>query len=75
MKNFVHAKKGNNYVIDLYHTLVSLNIAYHYLVNLTQSFEDHEQFPILVVGTKGNVIKNHVREQAKRTNCFYVNER
>lgn len=75
MKEYIYGKKGNNYIINIYQTLMSLNSAYNYLYDFAKKHEDAETLPILVVGTKGKVIKTHIKEQAKRTKCYYINER
>lgn len=70
MKNFVYTKKGNNYIIDLMQTVIALSDAYNYLVNLSK-----DNGSVLLVGTRGKTIKNHVKEEAKRVQAFYINER
>jgi len=50
--------------------LVFLDRAYKFLCDLTK-----EGGRILLVGTHGEIIKNHVKEEAKRAKCFYVNQR
>lgn len=74
MKKYIYTKKGSNHIIDLLHTIISLNVAYNFLVDLVKANE-FESSPVLIVGTKGKTIKNHVKEQAKRARCFYINER
>lgn len=80
MKPYIYAKKGNNYIIDLMQTVIMLNSAYNFLVNLSKEASSNPLYkeqsgPILVVGTRGKVIKNHVKEQARRTHSYYINER
>lgn len=80
MKPYIYAKKGNNYIIDLMQTVIMLNTAYNFLVNLSKEAYANPVYkeqvgPILVVGTRGKVIKNHVKEQARRTHSYYINER
>ncbi|MCF0217572.1 MAG: 30S ribosomal protein S2 [Malacoplasma sp.] len=75
MKRYIYTKKGTNHIIDLLHTVIKLNIAYNFLVDLSKSNETNENAPILIVGTRGKTIKNHIKEQAKRCHCFYINER
>lgn len=70
MKEYVYTKKGNNYIIDLMQTVIALSDAYNYLVNLSK-----DNGSILIVGTRGKTIKNHVKEEAKRVQAFYINER
>lgn len=80
MKPYIYAKKGNNYIIDLMQTVIMLNTAYNFLKNLSKEASSNPAYidqvgPILIVGTRGKVIKNHVKEQAKRTHSYYINER
>lgn len=71
MKPFIYGKRNNwNYNIDLLKCLVFLDRAYKFLCDLTK-----EGGRILLVGTHGEIIKNHVKEEAKRAKCFYVNQR
>lgn len=70
MKPYVYTKKGNNYIIDLMQTVIALSNAYNFLANLSK-----EGGSTLIVGTRGKIIKNHVKEEAKRVQAFYINER
>lgn len=70
MKPYVYTKKGNNYIIDLMQTVILLNEAYNFLVNLTK-----DGGTALIVGTRGKTIKTHVKEEAKRVQSYYINER
>lgn len=71
MKPFIYAgKTGKHYIIDLLKCMVFLDRAYNFLVELTK-----EGGKVLIVGTRGEIIKNHVKEEAKRANCFYINQR
>ena len=71
MKPYIYAKKtGKNQTIDLLKCMVYLDRAYNFLRDLTK-----EGGRILIVGTRGEIIKNHVKEECKRAKCFYVNQR
>ncbi|WPL37613.1 30S ribosomal protein S2 [Malacoplasma iowae] len=70
MKPYIYAKKGTNHIIDLMQTVMALSDAYNFLVNLTKNGGT-----ALFVGTRGKIIKNHVKEESKRTQSFYINER
>lgn len=70
MKPYVYTKKGNNYIIDLMQTVILLSEAYNFLVNLTK-----DGGTALIVGTRGKTIKNHVKDESKRVQSFYINER
>lgn len=50
--------------------MVFLDRAYNFLYDLTK-----EGGRVLIVGTRGEIITNHVKEEAKRAQCFYVNQR
>ncbi len=71
MKMFVYQKNGGrNNVIDVLKTLVFLNRAYNFLHEITSAGGT-----TLFVGTKGSIIKEHIKEEAKRTQSLYVNQR
>ena len=71
MKPFIYANKSNrSYVIDLLKSMVFLDRAYKYLFELSQAGGK-----ILIVGTRGEITKVHVKDEAKRADCFYVNQR
>ena len=71
MKPFIYGRKsGRNYIIDLLKCMVFLDRAYKFLTDLTK-----EGGRVLLVGTRGEIIKNHVKEESKRAKCFYVNQR
>ena len=70
MKPFIYKRNGRSYNIDLLKCMVFLDRAYKFLSDLTK-----EGGRILLVGTRGEIIKNHVKEEAKRAKCFYVNQR
>lgn len=70
MKPYIYAKKGSNHIIDLMQTVIALSEAYNFLVNLTKN-----EGAALIVGTRGKIIKNHVKDEARRTQSYYINER
>lgn len=76
MKPYIFIKKGSNHIINLSETVIALNNAYNFLIDVTKAnMGSQENSPILIVGTRGKIIKTHVKEQAKRAKCFYINER
>lgn len=75
MKQYIYTKKGTNHIIDLLQTVIALNKAYNFLFDLVKQNSGSDSSPVLIVGTRGKIIKNHVKEQAKRAHCFYINER
>ena len=65
MKPFIYGRKsGRNYIIDLLKCMVFLDRAYKFLTDLTK-----EGGRVLLVGTRGEIIKNHVKEESKRAIC------
>ncbi|WEK83177.1 MAG: 30S ribosomal protein S2 [Mycoplasma sp.] len=71
MKPFIYTgKHGRNHIIDLLKCMVFLDRAYKFLVEITK-----EGGKVLFVGTRGEIIRNHVKEEAKRANAYYVNQR
>lgn len=75
MKPYIYTKKGTNHIIDLLQTVISLNKAYNFIYDVTKKNSGSENSPILIVGTRGKIIKNHVKDQSKRVHAFYINER
>ncbi len=75
MKPYIYTKKGSNHIIDLLQTVISLNKVYNFIFDLVKKNNTSDSSPILIVGTRGKIIKNHVKDQAKRAHCFYINER
>lgn len=70
MKKYVYAKKGKNHIIDIYNTMVGLSDAFNFLKDLSSKGK-----VALFLGTKTFVVKKQIRDQAKRVNAFYVNQR
>lgn len=70
MKKFIYTKKGKNYIIDLYFTVVALSEAYHFLYELGK-----KDGKALFVGTKGWIVKNHIKIESRKVGSFFVNQR
>jgi small subunit ribosomal protein S2 len=71
MKPFIYPKKGNKaQVIDILKTMVFMDRAYNFLRDVSR-----EGGTVLLVGTRGDIIKEHVKNEAKRVKCFYINQR
>ncbi|MGL5591275.1 MAG: 30S ribosomal protein S2 [Mycoplasmoidaceae bacterium] len=70
MKKFIYTKKGKNYIIDLYFTVVALSEAYHFLYELGK-----KDGKAIFVGTKGWIVKNHIKVESRRVGSFFVNQR
>jgi small subunit ribosomal protein S2 len=71
MKPFIYPKKRNKtQVIDILKTMVFLDRAYNFLRDVSR-----EGGTTLLVGTRGTIIKEHVKKEASRVKCFYINQR
>ncbi len=70
MRPYIYARRPNNHVIDVLKSLVCLNKAYQFINELTK-----EGGRILIVGTNGKIIKDLIKEEAKRGQAFYVVQR
>jgi small subunit ribosomal protein S2 len=71
MKPFIYPKRGNRMqVIDILKTMVFMDRAYNFLRDISR-----EGGTVLLVGTRGDTIKEHVKNEAKRVKCFYINQR
>lgn len=70
MKKFIYTKKGKNYIIDLYFTVIALSEAYHFLYELGK-----KDGKAIFVGTKGSVVKNHIKIESRKVGSFFVNQR
>ncbi|MGL4616922.1 MAG: 30S ribosomal protein S2 [Mycoplasmoidaceae bacterium] len=70
MKKFIYTKKGKNYIIDLYYIVVALSDAYHFLFELGK-----KDGKAIFVGTKGWIVKNHIKLESRRVGSFFVNQR
>ncbi len=70
MKKYVYAKKGRNHIIDIFNTMVGLSDAFNFLKDYSSKGK-----VALFLGTKTYVVKKQIKDQAKRVNAFYVNQR
>lgn len=70
MKEYVYVKKGKNHIIDIYHTMLGLSDAFNYLKEASSKGKT-----ALFVGTKTYVVKKQIKDQARRVNAFFVNQR
>lgn len=70
MKPYIYAKKGRNYIIDLFHTLLALNEAFKFLEEKSRKGKK-----FLFVGSRGFQVKNTIKLQSKRSGDFYINQR
>lgn len=69
MKQYIHSKKGDNYIIDLTKTAEALKVALKFIEEATSKGES-----VLFVGTKRQA-KDFIKETAISLNMPYVSER
>ena len=70
MKPYIYAKKETNDIIDIVKTLIFLKRACVFLEDLTKDGGN-----LLIVGTRGKVLRQHIEAEANRSNSFYVVQR
>ena len=70
MKPYIYAKKETNDIIDIVKTLVFLKRACVFLEDLTKDGGN-----LLIVGTRGKVLRQYIEAEANRSNSFYVVQR
>lgn len=70
MKAYIHARKETNDIIDIVKTLIFLKRACSFLEELTK-----EGGSLLIVGTRGKILRKYIEEEAQRSNSFYVVQR
>ncbi len=70
MKPYIYAKKDTNDIIDIVKTLIFLKRACTFLEELTK-----EGGNLLIVGTRGKILKQHIEAEAERSNSFFVVQR
>jgi small subunit ribosomal protein S2 len=62
--------RGRNPQFDVAKTIAFLDRAYKAINNSAK-----EGKKILIVGTVGDIVKKHIKEEAERVGCFYINQR
>lgn len=70
MKPYIYTRKETNDIIDIVKTLIFLKRACDFLTELTKQGGN-----ILIVGTRGKLLKEHIEQEAIRSNSFYVVQR
>lgn len=70
MAPYIFAKKNNNHIIDVNKSLVFLRVACNYLRQVAANGGK-----VLIVGTRGKVLKEYIKADALRSNSFYVTQR
>ncbi|MGL5520424.1 MAG: 30S ribosomal protein S2 [Metamycoplasmataceae bacterium] len=69
MKQYIHSTKNKIHIIDIQKTQKALSFAFSFIKKIAEKGGD-----FIFVGTKRQA-KDIIKEQALRTNSFYVNER
>jgi small subunit ribosomal protein S2 len=64
------SKNNHNVLIDLRKTMVCIDRSYRHIYQLAKSGKT-----ILFVGTKHDIVKNHLKKECKRVGAYYVNQR
>lgn len=70
MKPYIYTRRSNNHVIDILKSLVYLNKAYSFIQELTKNGGR-----VLIVGTNGKMLKDVIKDEAKRGQAYYVTQR
>lgn len=70
MKPYIYSKKPNNHIIDVTKSLIFLKLACNYLEQVAS-----KGGKVLIVGTRGKLIKDYIKDEAIRSNSFYVVQR
>lgn len=70
MKPYIYSKRSNNHVIDILKSLVFMNKAYTFIKDTVK-----EGGRALIIGTNGKMLKDFIKEEAKRGQAYYVTQR
>lgn len=72
MKPFIYPTKSNgkNQTIDILKTIIFLDRAYNFLRDITK-----DGGRVLFVGTRGDYVKNLIKDEATRSKSYYINQR
>ena len=70
MKPYIYSKRSNNHVIDILKSLVFMNKAYTFIKDTVK-----EGGRGLIIGTNGKMLKDFIKEEAKRGQAYYVTQR
>lgn len=70
MKSFIYAKRSNNHVIDVLKSLFYLNKAHTFLEDVSKNGGR-----VLIVGTNGKLVKELIKEEARRGWAYYITQR
>lgn len=70
MKPYIYSKRQTNHIIDVTKSLIFLRIACNFLEQtITKGGK------ILIVGTRGKLVKDYIKNEAIRSNSYYVTQR
>ncbi|MGL4950291.1 MAG: 30S ribosomal protein S2 [Mycoplasma sp.] len=70
MKPYIYTQKQNNHIIDVTKSLIFLRLACNFLEQTAA-----KGGKILIVGTRGKLVKEYIKSEAERSNSFYVIQR
>lgn len=70
MAPYIFSKKNNNHIIDVNKSLVFLRVACNYLRQVAANGGK-----VLIVGTRGKILKDYIKADAQRSNSYYVTQR
>lgn len=70
MKPYIFSKKENNHIIDVTKSLIFLRLACNFLEQVSL-----KGGKILIVGTRGKLIKDYIKAEALRSDSFYIVQR
>jgi len=70
MAPYIYVKKSNNHVIDIIKSLSFIKRAAMFLQNVTQN-----DGKVLIIGTRGQLLKDLIVVEAARGNTYFVNQR
>lgn len=70
MAPYIYSKKNTNHIIDISRSLIFLRVACNYLRQVSAAGGK-----VLIVGTRGKLVKEYIKSEAERSNSLYVTQR
>lgn len=70
MKPYIYSKRQTNHIIDVTKSLIFLRIACNFLEQTIV-----KGGKILIIGTRGKLVKDYIKNEAIRSNSYYVTQR
>lgn len=70
MNAYIFSKKNSNHIIDINKSLVFLRVACNFLRQVSATGGK-----VLIVGTRGKLLKEYIKAEAERSNSYYVTQR